>query len=133
MPIRVDASSAPFVRIAYIGDYTDAELEAYLSILKRIIRLPSRKVGLIDCSEATVATPSQRRRTAEFIGEHEALLRRDFLACAIVLDSALLRGAVTAVFWLRPLPLPTEITGTVALAAAWLEPYRLECVRSSTG
>ncbi|MET0342122.1 MAG: hypothetical protein ABW252_14050 [Polyangiales bacterium] len=119
------------MQIAYIGDYSDAELETYLSTLQRIIRFPGRKVGLIDCCDATVATPSQRRRMADFITANEAILRRDFLACAIVLNNALLRGAVTAVFWLKPLPLPTEITGSVKEALAWLEPFRVECMRTS--
>lgn len=132
MPIRVDARSAPFVRIAYMGDYTDAELEGSLSTLQRILGIPGRKVGLIDCLHATVATPSQRKRMADFIGANEAILRRDFLACAIVLDNALLRGAITAVFWLKPLPLPTEIVASLDKATAWLEPYRQECFRSST-
>ena len=123
MPVRVDAWRLPLLRISYIGDYSDDELTTYLATLDRIIARPGPKVVLFDLLHATVSPAIQRKRQAEWICANEDVLRRDFAAGAIVLDNALMRGAVTAIFWVSPLPLPTEITSTVEEALAWLHPY----------
>lgn len=123
MPVRVDDWRLPLLRISYIGDYSDDELTAYLATLDRIIARPGRKVVLFDLLRATVSPANQRKRQAEWISAKEDVLRRDFAAGAIVLDNALLRGAVTAVFWICPLPLPTQIMSTNESALTWLRPY----------
>ena len=131
MPIVVDVRTLPIVRIAYIGDYSDDELTTYLATLQRLFTMPGRKVAVLDVLKGTVATAHQRKRQAAFIERNEDLLRRDFAAAAIVLDSALLRGAVTAIFWMRPLPMPTQIVATVDAALTWLAPYAKECAADS--
>jgi hypothetical protein len=40
-----------------------------------------------------------------------------------VTDSAIIRGTVTAVFWIKPLPLPTHVASTLGAAERWLAPF----------
>ncbi|HKU36965.1 MAG TPA: STAS/SEC14 domain-containing protein [Polyangiales bacterium] len=123
MPLHIDRRGLPLLRLTYIGEYSDDELIRFLSELKAVLALPGSKACLIDLCEATAGSARQRKLQGEWIREHESLLARDFVAAAIVTDSAVIRGTVTAVFWIRPLPMPTHVAPTLAAAEAWLAPY----------
>lgn len=125
LPLHVDQSQLPLLRLTYVGDFPDDELVRFLTVVSAVVlKSPGRKVGIIDLSKATAGTAKQRKMQADWIRDHEKVLARDFAAAAIVTSSAVVRGAVTAVFWIRPLPLPTQILATVTAAEAWLVPYR---------
>jgi hypothetical protein len=124
MPLHVDRQNLPLLRLEYLGDYTDDELIRFLQEISAVLRTTSgRKTCLIDLRKATAGTARQRKLQAGWIGDNEEALAKDFAAAAIVTSSALIRGTVTAVFWIRPLPLPTNIVATVAQAEAWLAPF----------
>lgn len=60
-------------------------------------------VLILDMTEGNAgSTAAQRARVAEWIAENESLLRTRQLANVLVFDSVVVRGIVTAVFWLRP-------------------------------
>lgn len=123
MPITIDSSDPPLLRIRYDGAFSDGELHAYLTRLDEVVRTAGKKVALIDLRAAVGAPASQRRAQADWIRSHEHRLKRDVLAAAFVTENALIRGVVTAVFWIRPLPLPTTIVADMNSAKAWIEPY----------
>ena len=124
MPLLVDRSRLPELRLQYVGDYSDAELAVFLEELERVLQMPGRKVCVIDLRQAQPGSARQRQLQAAWIGKNELALSRGFAAAAIVTDSAIIRGTVTAVFWIRPLPFPTRVAATLATAEAWLAPYR---------
>jgi uncharacterized protein YejL (UPF0352 family) len=121
--LYVDRETLPLLRLRYVGDYSDGELTEFLRKLEAVLTLPGRKVCVIDLSEATAGTATQRQMQASWIAKQEKVLAREFAAAAIVTDSAIIRGTVTAVFWIRPLPFPTRVTATVNSAEEWLKPY----------
>jgi hypothetical protein len=123
LPLYIDRESLPLLRLRYVGDYRDAELTEFLRKLEAVLELPGRKACLIDLSDATAGSATQRQMQASWISKHEKTLERDFAAAAIVTDSAIIRGTVTAVFWIRPLPFPTKVSATVKIAEEWLAPY----------
>lgn len=123
MPIQLDRSRLPLLRIVYLGEYTDTELAQFLSELEAVLTLPGRKVGLIDLSKAVVSSATQRQQHGEWIARHEQQLRAQFSAAALVCDNPLIRGGITAVFWIRPLPLPSHVAANVQQAEHWLAPY----------
>lgn len=112
------------LQLRYVGDYSDAELAEFLTGLDMLLKQPGRKVCLFDLTKATTGTARQRQTQAAWIGKNEEALARDFAAAAIVTDSAIVRGTVTAIFWIRPLPFPTRVVATLEAADAWLSPYR---------
>jgi hypothetical protein len=124
MPLLVDRTHLPELRLSYLGNYSDDELLAFLSELDDVLRVPGRKLCLIDLTGAKPGSARQRQLQAEWIRKNEAALQRDFAAAAIVTDNAIIRGTVTAVFWIRPLPFPTHIVATVPRADAWLTAHR---------
>jgi hypothetical protein len=123
LPLYVDRDTLPLLRLRYVGDYSDAELSEFLHKLDAVLELPGRKVCLFDLREATTGSATQRQLQGGWIVKQEKLLAREFAAAAIVTDSAIIRGAVTAIFWIRPLPFPTKVTATVRSAEEWLAPY----------
>ena len=124
MPLVVDRTHLPELRLCYVGDFSDAELKVFLNDLEALLQVPGPKVCVIDLTHATTATARQRQLQAAWIRKNEAALARDFAAAAIVANNAIVRGTVTAIFWLRPLPFPTHVASTLASAEAWLAPYR---------
>ena len=123
MPLYVDRQALPLLLLTYVGNYTDDELLRFFAEIEAVLAMPGRKACLIDLRQATAGTARQRQLQGEWIRKHEDTLKRDFCAAAIVTDSALIRGTVTAVFWIRPLPFPSHVTGTLELAHNWLAPY----------
>jgi hypothetical protein len=123
VPLHVDRNDLPILRLRYIGEYTDDELIEFLRELTSIFRVPGKKVGIIDLSLAKPGSARQRKLQAEWIQTHETALAEGFAAAAVVTDSAVIRGTVTAVFWIRPLPFPTHVAATIDAAEHWLRPY----------
>lgn len=123
MPLSLDQTALPLVRITYVEEYTDAELEGMLGELDALLQQSGDKVALIDLTKAKPGSAKQRQTHAQWIANQEAVISRKFAAAVIVTDSAIIRGTVTAVFWIRPLPIPTHITATAHQAEAWLAPY----------
>lgn len=76
--------------------------DAYAAWTSFMLRGPH--VLILDMTQGTAgATAAQRARVAEWLRENDALLRsKRQLAHALVFDSPVMRGIVTAVFWLRP-------------------------------
>jgi hypothetical protein len=124
MPLVVDSTLLPELRLRYVGEYADEELSRFFSELEAVLRVPGRKVCVIDLTRAKPGSARHRQLQVAWIRKHEAALARDFAAAAIVTDSAIIRGTVTAVFWIRPLPFPTHVAATLASAEVWLAPYR---------
>src|SRR4051812_46381333 len=83
LPLYIDRESLPLLRLRYVGDYRDAELTEFLRKLEAVLELPGRKACLIDLSEATAGTATQRQMQASWISKHEKTLERDFAAAAI--------------------------------------------------
>jgi hypothetical protein len=123
VPLTIDTSELPLLRIAYLGDFSDGELEQFLAQLSVVVRRPGKKCGLIDLRGATNASARQRKRQARWIRDNVEVLERDVSAAVIVTDSAIMRGIVTAIFWIRPLPCPTQIEPTLVRGLAWIRPF----------
>jgi hypothetical protein len=124
MPLVIDRTDLPVLRLCYIGDYSDAELATFLGELDGVLKLPGRKLCVFDLIRAATGTARQRQLQGAWIAKNEEALAREFAAAAIVTESAIIRGTVTAIFWIKPLPFPTKVVPTLSDADAWLAPYR---------
>ena len=86
-------------------------------------------VLIMDMTRGTAgATAAQRARVAAWIEQNEPLLRaRKQLAHVMVMDSPVMRGIVTAVFWLRPAANPHYTARTLNEAVD----IALRCLREA--
>jgi hypothetical protein len=118
--IRVDDSRFPLVVTTFDGPVSDAEFEDYLqATTKKTLARQTRNVVIVDASGATRPPASQRKRQAEWLNENQALLKQYNLGTVFVISSALIRGGLTAIFWLAPMPSPTTVLATYSQAVAW--------------
>lgn len=100
----------------------DQGLEVFLERVMSYLRRRDRFACLIDCRGMTIAhTANQRRRIAEWLAEPELQrLSPHAITIAVLFRSALIRGALTAVNWIKPPPAPVKAFGSVADSAPWL-------------
>lgn len=112
--------------ITFERDLTDDEHSAHLAQLSEIIA--QGKVGQVHkwvvLNEMRVfiqANAMHRRRQADWMHQHEEELRHRTAGVGFVLTSGLMRGGLTAVLWLAPLPCPHGVFSTLKEAQAWAE------------
>ncbi len=123
MTVHVDQNYLPLIRVSYDGLSTDAEFEAHLETLRAsmMAKDATPRVLVIDATRSDATPPTQRRRQAEWMQENAALIRRLTVGCAFVIPSPMVRGFLTAIFWIQPLPCPHAVCGTLEEALEWGE------------
>jgi hypothetical protein len=118
-----DESAWPLVYVRYPSNGLDDEgLEVFLERVMSYLRRRDKFACLIDCRGMTMAhTANQRRRITNWLEEPELQrLSPHAIAMAVLFRSALIRGALTAVNWIKPPPAPVKAFGSVAESAPWL-------------
>jgi hypothetical protein len=117
--IQLDRSRYPLVVLRFPREFTDAEFQAMTVSMSELFR--SGPFGLInDTRGAPVPTAKQRRAIIQQYEENDRDIRTNFLACAVVGESALLRGVLTALNWVRPAPHPVEVFAGIPEAEEWV-------------
>jgi hypothetical protein len=118
-----DESAWPLVYVRYPSNGLDDEgLEVFIERVMSYLRRRDKFACLIDCRGMTMAhTANQRRRLTNWFAEPELQrLSPHAIAMAVLFRSALIRGALTAVNWIKPPPAPVKAFGSVTESAPWL-------------
>lgn len=97
----------------------DLVVSDVLADLETHLRRGEPYVLVFDLTTAGMPTPMQRRRLAEHMASHEGAIRHCVMGLAIVAPHAIVRGMVTALFWLAPPPIPHCMCGSLSEAGAW--------------
>jgi hypothetical protein len=124
-----DESAWPLVYVRYPSNGLDDEgLEIFLDRIMSYLRRRDKFACLIDCRGMTMAhTANQRRRITDWLAEPELQrLAPHAIAMAVLFRSALIRGALTAVNWIKPPPTSVKAFGSVADSAPWLRQRLVE-------
>lgn len=109
---------------------TDEEVRAFCAILERFWRDTTGRVGvLFDCRRVLTATASQRKLFADLQARLEPVFAEKMLGAVFVIDSAIVRGLLTAIFWLRPPVYRYVVTADEAEARRWLAGLHLPANR----
>lgn len=114
--IAVDTSFFPLVVIEMPKHpLTDAEVDGMIAALTAILRRREKHLVLIDGLDIELGiNPKQRKSFTDFASNAEMReLSRFKLADVLLLSSAILRGAMTAVFWIAPPVSPTKPFATI--------------------
>lgn len=131
--IELDEARWPLVLITFRGVVPDTEFDAYLDGLERILLRGGPAVAVVDTREAGLLPGAQRRKQAEWYRDRAEALRSTNLGTAFVIDSTAIRGVLTAMLWLAPLPQPYHVAATFEDAERWvLEKLRAGGVPPST-
>lgn len=105
--------------VTFSGEVTDEQFRAYLSALSALMARGGVRALVYDARLAAPAPASQRRMQAEWMKLNDAAVRRSTAGIAFVVPSALVRGALTAIFWLQPLACPHLVTASFEEAFRW--------------
>jgi hypothetical protein len=104
------------VRFSYTRMFehqTDAELKQRLEDYKqRLVAACSqglRRISILEFAVSNQYSAQQRRIQSDWNRECDALLRAAELELIFVTPSALMRGVITAVFWVAPPPFAYEV------------------------
>ncbi|MEP7126108.1 MAG: hypothetical protein ABJE95_34565 [Byssovorax sp.] len=123
--IEVDESRFPLLVVSFHGVVSDEKFDAYLATITRRLRRRDRYVTLVDATRAGHIPATQRKKQADWQRSHTELLRTHNLGTAFALSSPMIRGFLTAIFWMQALPSPHHVAATRAEAEGWA----LECLR----
>jgi hypothetical protein len=117
--VRIDDSRFPVVVVTFPGSYSDPEFEDYLERMTRLLERKKKNVTILDARQASTTTAKQRAKQATWIKAHDALLKEFSCGSAFVIESALVRGALTAILWLQPMPVQHAVVPTMEAAEQW--------------
>ena len=123
MPARFDTDNSrwPLVVVTIPDqDVTDDEVKRFIEGQRAQLARREKHVVLTDARRAKVLSPLQRQLFGAWLKEAEIGTKRYTVALAIVIDNALVRGALTAVLWVVEPACPTKMVGTLAEGAQWL-------------
>ncbi len=120
MAFTYDESRAPLMVITSEGDSSDADFDAYLARMAQLLQRRQRYAILFDARRAARPTPKQRHKQADWMKTHAAALRANNAGIAFVIDNPVVRGALTAILWLQPMPAPHKIVATPEQGERWL-------------
>ena len=117
--IKLDRSEWPVIIVRFDGIASDAEFMRYLEETRACLQPGKRTVTVLDAREPTGATQHQRRMQADWMKQHRALIQECSAGIAFVLNSPVVRGVLTAIMWLTPLPVPHRIFADIEDARTW--------------
>ncbi|MBX3245637.1 MAG: hypothetical protein KF901_00500 [Myxococcales bacterium] len=109
----VDSEAWPLVRVTYVGAVDDAAFERYLDEQAALLDRRAPYVILFDARRSGMPSAKQRQRMAEYMRDRNAEIARYCKKGVFVISSPLIRGALTAILWLQPLPFPHDVVATL--------------------
>ncbi|MFO0694585.1 MAG: hypothetical protein U0230_13575 [Polyangiales bacterium] len=119
MAYVVDRAREPLVVIRYEGGVDDSEFRAYLAQYEALVAAGRRYTVIFDARRASVPNAVQRRMQAQFLEARAGDLSRLCLGGAFVIASPLIRGALTAILFLTPLPFEHVVVPTLEDGERW--------------
>jgi hypothetical protein len=117
--IRISTALWPIVVHTTEGSPSDADIDEYILQATALLAKGQTHAAIMDCTKAGMISGYARKRTLEWVAEHEELLRRQCVGTAYVFSSPALRFIFSSFMLLRPHPTPYLVCETVDEAKAW--------------
>jgi hypothetical protein len=115
----IERQLSPVIIVRWPAELSSDEVRAHFEEVRAILR-DGRRAFVIDMRAAKPASASLRKLAASDLYEIFADLGRMYIAgVAHVIDSPIVQGLLTAVYWLSPPPFPTLNTRDEHEAVSW--------------
>ena len=112
---EVDVEMWPIAVIHFTSpDISDEELQAFFKDYEQ--KVYSRNERYLSVTNLTIGSPpgaAERRKMADWMEEYDHYMKRYAVANITVMKSALIRGALTALFWLQRPPIKQLTAGSI--------------------
>ena len=119
--IEVDSSARPLVMVRFVGLASDEMFRGYLMELDAVLAEGSRYVVVLDARESISGPRHHQRWQAEWLKTNRDALREHSCGTAFVIDSAINRFVLSAVFLIQRPPNPYVVVGTLNEGLDWAE------------
>lgn len=126
--IVFDDGAFPMVQVIFEGSVSDEEFEVYLNQLQSCLTRGLPYAVLLDATRAARYSASQRRMQAQWQDANRETLRSHCRGVAFVITNRAVRGILTAILWLSPMPMPHQVVSNRKEALTWLQ-ERLSTLR----
>jgi hypothetical protein len=128
MAITHDVEFLPFIVVTHVGVATDAEFANHLAAVEANMygARAGRRIVIHDATWSGPTSAMQRRMQADWLKKHEDQLRKLTIASVFVIPSTFVRGVLTAILWLQPLPTEHHVSSCLSDALEWSEKRLIE-------
>ncbi len=117
----VDDYLAPLYRLTYPESPSEDEVVARNAEIHTWYQsLDHRIAWIVDCSQLIHASATVRSRQSEHLKRIAPYAAKWDICDAFVIQSGLVRGYLTAVFWFSPPPYEYQVFATVPAAMTWV-------------
>jgi hypothetical protein len=100
---------------------SDEGFEYFIERYTAAVELRVPFATILDSRGLTTAiTAHQRKRLTEWFDVTGELAGQYHFGIAVLMSNAIIRGALKAVTWIKPIPVPIEPFGSIADAAPWV-------------
>lgn len=111
-----------------------AHLPAFFAKTQAILERREPYITISDVTRTReLPTAVVRRQLADWSTRYDAMMKQYAMGTAIVIESAMIRGGLTALFWLAPPPYPQQVVATLAEAVDVVEKYYAVTGRAAPG
>jgi hypothetical protein len=117
--IRVTREHDALIRVTVNGSVTDDDFKEYLVESDRIVARGKAYVLIYDVVAGLEVSPVQRSQQSDWINRNRTNLRQLCRGAVFAMPSPVMRGVLTAVLWVSPLPFETKTVSTVTEAERW--------------
>jgi hypothetical protein len=108
--------------VVMMEDCDEAGAQAFYDCCERFYATLDRDIAwVLDTTRVTRVTAKQRRIAADHVARVRDKMRERVVGVAFVISNPLIRGTLTAIAWLIPLPFPYETFKTHEEAISWAE------------
>ncbi len=119
--IVLDTSLFPLVVSRFPSTWTEDDLTAYFAAFVALHAREQPFLHLSDISRAeNMSKAGMRKKAADFMSVERGRSERLCKGAVQVAQSALVRGAITAIQWVTPPPYPHAVVASWPEAIAWI-------------
>lgn len=119
MPYESDKSQWPLLITYPIGEATDDDIEQYLEDQAQALARNAPHVVIMDASRGKAMGAAHRRRISQWVKDNAEALGTYRKGLAFVSASTVVRGILTATYWLFPPPYPYKVFSDPDRAKQW--------------
>jgi hypothetical protein len=100
---------------------TNDEVDHVLADLSAELRVGAPYVLVFDLTRSALPNAVQRRKLTAHMRDNDEKIRRWVRGIGVVCPNPLMRGVVTAIFWVAPPPVPHHLFATCEEASDWAD------------
>jgi hypothetical protein len=117
--IEIDESRFPLVTVTFVGQVAEYEFDRYLQTMSRVLQRRAKNAIVFDARRAANPNATQRSKQAAWLKSHRDPIEKYSCGSAFVIASAIIRGGLTAILWVAPIPGEHTVVATLAEGETW--------------